>query len=94
MVDYYRPTGGYPGSTAGFVLGSRLAGSKSTDLLRQVTKSGISDGMSSANLRINRSVGFLPYFFKPAFQSSPPSAAATPRPIRSDGAVSAVLMNL
>jgi hypothetical protein len=28
--------------------------------------------MSSANLRINRPVGFLPYFFTPAFQSSPP----------------------
>jgi hypothetical protein len=36
-------------------------------LLRQVTKSGIS-GMLSANLRINRPVGFLPCFFKPAFQ--------------------------
>jgi hypothetical protein len=24
--------------------------------------------MFSANLRINRPVGFLPYFFKPAFQ--------------------------
>jgi hypothetical protein len=43
--------------------------------------------MSSANLRINRPVGFLPYVFKPAFQSSAPSAAGTPRPIRSDAVV-------
>ena len=47
---------------------STIRPSTSKALLRQLTKSGISDGRFSANLRINRPGGFLPYFFKPAFQ--------------------------